>query len=97
MTITARRLRWTLPFVALAVSAPAAAQDTASGAAVPVAAGLVATQIRQQGFRCDEPSSATRDKDASTAEETVWVIGCDNATYRVKLIPDMAAQIEKID
>ena len=26
----------------------------------------------------------------------VWVLECDNATYRVRLIPDMAAQIERL-
>ena len=72
-----------------------AAQDTVD-TVDPETAAIVATEIRHQGFRCDAPHSATRDKAASQPDITVWIITCDNATYRVRLIPDMAAQIEEI-
>jgi len=96
--MTTMTTTWPLTLlVALALGGPVSAEDSdTSGAAVPPAAGLVATQIRQEGFPCDEPSSATRDKDASSAMETVWIIGCKNATYRVRLVPDMEAHIEKL-
>lgn len=73
-------------------------------ALVPVAAAeqespeeIIAAQIRQQGFPCDNPQSAQRDREASRPDEAVWVLQCDNATYRVRLIPDMAAHVERIN
>ena len=57
----------------------------------------VAAQIRAQGFPCDQPQSATRDAQASKPDATVWLLRCKEASYRVRLIPDMAAQIERID
>ena len=57
----------------------------------------VAAQVRAQGFPCDQPQSATRDAQASKPDEPVWLLRCEGASYRVRLIPDMAAQIERID
>ena len=58
---------------------------------------IIAAQIRDQGFDCDDPQSATRDDSASGPDEAAWVVTCEGASYRVKLVPDMAAKIEKID
>lgn len=77
-------------------TAPAVAQ-TGSGATEDAAANIVATQIRAQGYACDEPSNAKRDQEASKPDETAWILTCRNATYRVRLVPDMAAQVEQID
>ena len=58
---------------------------------------IIAAQIRDQGFDCDNPQSAKRDENASGPDEAAWLVTCEGASYRVKLVPDMAAKIEKID
>lgn len=58
---------------------------------------IIAVQIRRQGFVCDNPQDAHRDTEASKPDEAVWVLRCDNASYRVRLIPDMAADVERIE
>ncbi len=58
---------------------------------------VIAAQIRDQGFQCDSPQSATQDMQASRPDEAVWIIVCEGASYRVRLDPDMAAKVEKID
>jgi hypothetical protein len=57
----------------------------------------IAAQIRSQGYACDQPQSATRDAQASTPDEEVWLLRCEGASYRVRLISDMAAQVERIN
>ncbi len=57
----------------------------------------IAAQIRSQGYACDQPQSATRDPQASRPDEEVWLLRCEGASYRVRLIPDMAAQVERIN
>ena len=58
---------------------------------------IIAAQIRMQGFTCDRPDNAVRDQNLSKPNETVWVLTCEANTYRVTLIPDMAARVERID
>jgi len=58
---------------------------------------IIAVQIRRQGFPCENPQSVGRDSEASKPDEAVWVLQCENATYRVRLIPDMAADVERIE
>ena len=58
---------------------------------------IIADQIRRQGYACGNPLSAERDLDRSKPDEAAWVLKCDNATYRVRLIPDMAAVVERVD
>lgn len=77
-----------------AASGPAAAQTAPPND--PEAADLVATQLRQQGYACDDPYGATREKDAAAGVDAVWRIECKNAIYRVRLIPDQAADVEEI-
>ncbi len=55
---------------------------------------IIAAQIRQQGFTCEEPRRAERDVQASRPNEVVWTLICENTTYRVTLIPNMAARVE---
>jgi hypothetical protein len=57
----------------------------------------IAAHIRAQGYACDQPQSATRDAQASKPDEEVWLLRCEGASYRVRLIPDMAARVERID
>ncbi len=59
-------------------------------------ADTVANQIRRQGYKCGKAQSAERDLAASKPDAAVWVLRCDNATYRVRLHPDMAADVERI-
>lgn len=71
-------------------SVPVAAAETETPA------DIVAAQIRRQGYECSKALSAERDSGASKPDQAVWVLSCDNATYRVRLHPDMAAQVEHI-
>ena len=69
----------------------------ASVAAEPnAAAEIVAAQIRAQGYACTRPVTAVRDGAASRPNETVWMLTCGNARYRVRLVPDMAAHITQL-
>ena len=49
----------------------------------------IAAQIRAQGYACDQPQSATRDPQASKPDEEVWLLRCEGASYRIRLIPDI--------
>lgn len=77
----------------LACCLPARAQQPA-GAETPQ--GMLAAQIRLQGFTCDKPLGATRDVKRSKPDHDVWVLKCSNATYRVSRAPDMAAKVEPL-
>lgn len=57
---------------------------------------LLASQIRDQGFACDKPQGAQREVKESRPNETVWILTCENDTYRMTVIPDMAAKVEKL-
>lgn len=88
------RMTVLLALVAISPVAPdvAVGQTTADDSA---AADIVATQVRDQGYQCNEPTSASRDQESEG--DAVWTLKCANATYRVRLVPDMAAAIEQID
>ncbi len=55
--------------------------------------GVLAAQIRTQGFTCDKPLAAKRDAKRSKPDHAVWVLKCENAVYRVSRYPDMAAKV----
>jgi hypothetical protein len=57
---------------------------------------VIAAHIRAQGFPCAAPQSAVRQPRASRPNGQVWVLKCKNAIYRVRLVPDMAAKIERL-
>ncbi|WP_271558200.1 MULTISPECIES: hypothetical protein [unclassified Bradyrhizobium] len=57
---------------------------------------MLAAQIRMQGFACDKPLGAVRDRQRSKPDHAVWVLKCGNATYRVNRAPDMAAKVEPL-
>ncbi len=59
--------------------------------------GIVATQVRKQGFTCKEPVRAKRDTEHSKPNATVWLLECKSASYRVRLVPKMAAKVERIE
>lgn len=82
--------------VAAAVAAgvyPAVAQTNAADDAA--AGQLVAVQVRDQGLACADPVSAKRDPTAN--DDAVWTLTCADASYRVRLVPDQAAQVEKLN
>ena len=60
-------------------------------------ADSIAAQIRLQGHRCDAPVGATRNTELSRPNEAIWVLKCANATYRVRLMPNMAAGVERLE
>ena len=38
--------------------------------------GIVAAQVRKQGFTCENPVSAKRDSEPSKPHEAVWLLQC---------------------
>jgi len=58
---------------------------------------IIAAQIRDQGYVCAKAISAERDEKLSKADEAAWILKCENATYRVRLVPDLAAKVERLD
>jgi hypothetical protein len=56
-------------------------------------AGIIAAQIRTQGYACDTALGAQRNRRASKPNETVWTLRCSNGTYRVTLVPDLPARV----
>jgi hypothetical protein len=73
-----------------------AQQATATLVAAETPQSMLAAQIRTQGFTCDKPLGAVRDKKRSRPDRAVWVLRCGNATYRIARAPDMAAKVEPL-
>lgn len=57
---------------------------------------IIAVQLRRQGYECKKPKSAERDDAASKPDAEVWTLNCQGVSYKVKLIPNMAATVEKL-
>jgi hypothetical protein len=75
--------------IAIAASAQGvSAQETAKE--------LLAIQIRSQGYRCDMPVSAKRDQKHSGPDVSVWILRCEQNSYRMRLAPDMAARVQRL-
>ena len=73
--------------------------DAQAQAQVPndeIAPEIIAVQIRKQGFTCTNPQKAERDEKASKPDLPVWILTCENATYRVRLVGNMADHVEKL-
>lgn len=81
----------------LAVLAALSGAGSLTASAQEDATNVVADQIRAQGYKCDSPQDAKRDAQASKPDEAVWILQCESGSYRVRLVPDMAAAVEKID
>jgi hypothetical protein len=73
------------------------AADPAPLGARETPADVIAAHLRLQGYECAVPRSAKRDGRASRPDEAVWIITCAQAKYRVRLVPDQAAVVERID
>jgi hypothetical protein len=75
-------------FAAVIAGAASAAEETPMG--------VLAARVREQGNTCDEPQGAKREVKESAPNETVWILKCENDTFRLTLVPDLAAKIEKL-
>jgi hypothetical protein len=75
----------------------AAGTSAADDAQSETPANIIAAQIRKQGFKCDNAERAERDKDLSKPDLPVWIVTCEDATYRVRLIGNMADRVEKLN
>jgi hypothetical protein len=84
-------------FAFFAAFSTAATAQTNADATDKAAADLVAAQLREQGYACEDPASAKRDPDSADAYGAIWIVSCKNASYRVQLVPDMAAEVEQIN
>jgi len=58
--------------------------------------GILAAQIRTQGFTCEKALGAKKDNKRSRPDRGVWVLKCSNANYRITRVPDMAANVEPL-
>ena len=67
---------------------PAAAQERP--------ADIIAAHVRMQGYVCGDALAAERNRKASKPNGAVWTLRCNNAVYRVRLVPDMAAHVEPV-
>ena len=90
-----------LPALALSVMATitlgAFAQlSPARAEKLEVSKDIIAVQIRKQGFECENPESAERDEKASQPDSEVWILRCEGMSYRVQLVPNMAAKVERL-
>lgn len=83
---------WAAPLTAAALTMAGLSAARADDGALNV----LADQLRLQGFACDHPQSAKPDPDASRPNERVWIVACDGASYRMRIVPNMAAQVEKM-
>lgn len=82
---------------ALLLNAAGSAVAPGAQAQDEIPADIIAVQVRKQGFPCGKAEKASRDPKISSADEPVWTLTCDNASYRVRLIGNMADHIEKLD
>jgi hypothetical protein len=81
----------------LGAAATGAFGSVVAAAAQEKPAEIIAAHIRMQGYECVKPLGAQRNRRASKPNETAWTLRCSNAVYNVRLIPDMAAHVEKVD
>jgi hypothetical protein len=58
---------------------------------------ILAVQLRSQGYVCQNPQNATRDGDQSRPDQAVWLVTCEDGTYRMRLTPGMAAKVERLN
>jgi hypothetical protein len=86
-TLRSRAMVCVCAILGAALAVPAAAEKPAN---------IIAAHIRNQGYSCHNALSARRNWRASRPNGAVWVLRCNNAAYRVRLIPDMAAKVERI-
>ena len=79
--------------VALATSNLPVTSIRAEAAEVPKE--IIAVQIRKQGYDCVNPTSAVRAGE-TPLDDARWILHCEGVSYRVTLVPNMAAKVEKL-
>jgi len=57
---------------------------------------MLAAQIRDQGVVCNKPRRAVRDARRSRPDYEVWILTCQNATYRIGRYPDLSAKVVRL-
>jgi hypothetical protein len=77
-----------VPFVFVLLAQEASAQESTKG--------VLAAQVRAQGYSCDKPISAKKDAKRSRPDEAFWVLRCEHKSYTMRLTPDMAAHIQRL-
>ena len=82
---------------AVCLAALAAAAVPCAVMAQESAKDIIAAHIRMQGYACEKPISAERDHSLSRPDEPVWLLKCENHSYQVRLIPDMAAKVSPMN
>ncbi len=83
-------------FSALAMTAALAPEVAVAQSAAETVQGMLAAQIRLQGFACEKALGATKDTKRSGPDHAVWMLKCSNASHRVSRAPDMAAKVEPL-
>jgi hypothetical protein len=78
------------------IAAPAWPTAAAAQAADETTAEILAARVRQQGFDCAKVQSVERDQKQSGPDEAVWILNCEGGAYKVHLVPDLAAKIERL-
>jgi hypothetical protein len=75
-----------------------AQMHAAIGSTAPSASAttVLAAQLRRQGVACSTPQNAELDIKASIPHVSIWTLDCNEASYRITLVPDMRAQIVPI-
>jgi hypothetical protein len=95
MAVIFRVIVFAIPTVLFAIAAySAAAQQRGPSEERP--GDILAVRLRQQGHRCDAPFAANQDAAHSKPDEAAWILKCANASYRIRLVPHMAAVIERL-
>jgi hypothetical protein len=56
---------------------------------------IIASQLRRQGFPCTSPKPAVQDRKHSMPNATIWRVQCDEGSYRITLVPNLAARVER--
>lgn len=62
-----------------------------------LAADVIVRKLRKQGVSCQGSASAERAQEYSKPNVTAWALKCENATYRVLLIPSRPAEVETME
>jgi hypothetical protein len=83
-------------FVVCGLPAATALSNFNAYAAEETSADILAARVREEGHTCDKAQSAERDRGQSEPNETVWILKCENDVYKVRLVPDMGAKIERL-
>jgi hypothetical protein len=73
---------------------PVSGLPTAAQAA-EVPKEIIAVQIRKQGYACPNPKNAHRDGE-TPLDDARWILECEGVTYKVTLVPNMAAKVEQV-